>query len=61
MPLMRYALWLTVLCWILPAVVAAQTLPRDDLNYDWAGWGNPVVATRETARERPPAGAFNAS
>src|SRR6266704_4846301 len=27
MPLMRYALWLPVLCWMLPAVVAAQTLP----------------------------------
>ena len=38
-----------------------QTLPRDDLNYDWAGWGNPVVATRETARERPPVGSFNPS
>jgi len=38
-----------------------QTLPRDDLNYDWAGWGNPVVATRETAREPSPAGAFNPS
>jgi long-subunit fatty acid transport protein len=27
MPLMRGVLWLTVLCWMLPAVVAAQTLP----------------------------------
>jgi long-subunit fatty acid transport protein len=27
MLLMHYALWLTVLCWVLPAVVAAQTLP----------------------------------
>jgi hypothetical protein len=37
-----------------------QTLPRDDLNYDWAGWGNPIVATRDSARERPPFGAFSA-
>jgi hypothetical protein len=36
-----------------------QTLPRDDLTYDWAGWANPVVATRDTARERLPSGAFN--
>src|SRR5262245_42136376 len=27
MPLMRGVLWLTVLCWLLRAVVAAQTLP----------------------------------
>src|SRR5215510_16033758 len=27
MPLMRGVLWLTALCWLLPAVVAAQTLP----------------------------------
>jgi hypothetical protein len=31
-----------------------KTLPRDDLSYDWAGWGNPVVAVaRESARVPP--------
>src|SRR2546427_11867755 len=27
MPVMRDVLWLTILCWLSPAVVAAQTLP----------------------------------
>jgi hypothetical protein len=30
-----------------------RTLPRDDLSFDWAGWGNPVIAVRETARAHP--------
>jgi hypothetical protein len=33
-----------------------RTLPGDDLAYDWAGWGDPVVAVREFARVRPAAG-----
>jgi hypothetical protein len=33
-----------------------RTLPGDNLSYDWAGWGNPVIVVRETARERPPVG-----
>ena len=32
-----------------------RTLPGDDLNFDWAGWANPVVAVRDFARVRPPA------
>ncbi len=31
-----------------------KTLPLDTLSFDWAGWGNPVVAVRETARSLPP-------
>jgi hypothetical protein len=32
-----------------------QTEPRDELSYDWSGWGNPVVAvSRETARQHLP-------
>ncbi|MGH2350595.1 MAG: hypothetical protein ACRDI2_14960, partial [Chloroflexota bacterium] len=31
-----------------------RTLPNDDLSFDWAGWGNPVVFVREFARVRPP-------
>jgi hypothetical protein len=27
-----------------------RTLPRQDASYDWAGWGDPVVIVRETAR-----------
>jgi hypothetical protein len=27
-----------------------RTLPREDLSFDWAGWANPVVVVRETAR-----------
>jgi hypothetical protein len=30
-----------------------QTLSLDDLTNDWAGWGNPVVVTRDSARQRP--------
>src|SRR5207249_4535125 len=30
-----------------------RTLPRDDMNYDWSGWGNPVVVIRESARAYP--------
>ena len=33
-----------------------RTLPVDDLAYDWAGWGDPVVALREFARLRPAVG-----
>ncbi len=33
-----------------------RTLPGEDVAYDWAGWGNPVVVVRETARVRPPVG-----
>jgi hypothetical protein len=29
-----------------------QTLPRDDQSFDWAGWGNPVVMVRDSARAR---------
>jgi hypothetical protein len=31
-----------------------RTLPRDDLAFDWSGWGNPVVFVRESARAYPP-------
>ncbi|HEU5316420.1 MAG TPA: 6-pyruvoyl-tetrahydropterin synthase-related protein [Chloroflexota bacterium] len=30
-----------------------RTEPRDDLTMDWAGWANPVVVSRATARIRP--------
>jgi hypothetical protein len=30
-----------------------RTEPRDDLSFDWAGWANPVVVARATARQRP--------
>jgi hypothetical protein len=30
-----------------------RTTPRADLDHDWAGWGNPVVVVRESARPRP--------
>jgi hypothetical protein len=33
--------------------VYLRTLPRADLTYDWAGWANPVVFVRETARAEP--------
>jgi hypothetical protein len=32
-----------------------RTLPHEDLSYDWAGWGTPIVAVRDFARSRPPA------
>ncbi len=31
-----------------------RTLPRAELSFDWAGWANPVVIVRESARERDP-------
>jgi hypothetical protein len=33
-----------------------RTLPGDDVAFDWAGWGDPVVAVREFARDRAPGG-----
>jgi hypothetical protein len=33
-----------------------ETLPGDDLSFDWAGWGNPLVVIRDSGRERPPVG-----
>ena len=33
--------------------LALRTEPRDDLSFDWAGWANPVVVARLTARLRP--------
>ncbi len=33
-----------------------QTEHGADLNFDWGGWGNPLVAVRETDRIRPLAG-----
>jgi hypothetical protein len=30
-----------------------RTEPREDLTMDWAGWANPIVAARATARIRP--------
>ncbi|MGH2369890.1 MAG: hypothetical protein ACRDI2_17050, partial [Chloroflexota bacterium] len=30
-----------------------RTLPENDLSFDWAGWGNPMVVVRETDRIRP--------
>ncbi|HEV2125553.1 MAG TPA: hypothetical protein VGW38_22605, partial [Chloroflexota bacterium] len=29
-----------------------RTLPRDELSYDWAGWGDPVVIARDSSRAR---------
>ena len=31
-------------------VLSLRTDPVEDLNYDWAGWGNPVVVVRRSAR-----------
>jgi len=31
-----------------------STVPGEDTAYDWAGWGDPVVSVRESARDRPP-------
>jgi hypothetical protein len=31
-----------------------RSLPRDELSFDWAGWANPVVYVRESARVREP-------
>jgi hypothetical protein len=34
--------------------MALRTDPRDDLSFDWAGWGNPVVSVwRDSARASP--------
>ncbi len=33
--------------------IRLQTHPRDDLTYDWAGWANPVIFVRESARGEP--------
>jgi hypothetical protein len=35
--------------------LALRTDARADGFFDWAGWGNPVVAVRDFARARPPA------
>jgi hypothetical protein len=32
--------------------VTLRTLPREDTTYDWAGWGNPVIYVRDSARAR---------
>jgi hypothetical protein len=33
------------------ARLTLQTLPRDDAQFDWAGWGNPVVVVEDTPRD----------
>jgi hypothetical protein len=32
--------------------VTLRTTPREDLTYDWSGWGNPVIEVLESARGR---------